>query len=57
MEVRDNCPPFILSAIYAIPKFNIRQLLWSSLYDIMCSIDMSWIVYGDFNKVTCQGEK
>ncbi|XP_057250155.1 uncharacterized protein LOC130591221 [Beta vulgaris subsp. vulgaris] len=57
VEVRDNTPPFILTAVYASPRFNTRTLLWSNLYDMAESIDLPWIVFGDFNEVTCQAEK
>ena len=58
VEVSSNpSPPFILTAVYASPRFNTRSLLWSNLRDMADTIVLPLIVFGDFNEVTCQAEK
>lgn len=49
--------PFFLSAIYASPKFINRKLLWDNLRDVAVSVNMPWLLIGDFNDVVCQSEK
>ncbi|KAK8704418.1 hypothetical protein V6N13_048040 [Hibiscus sabdariffa] len=41
--------PFLATFIYVSPHRSLRQDLWKHLVDLSCSINMSWVVLGDFN--------
>lgn len=57
VEVRAFNKSFILSAIYASPKFHSRKLLWSDLLSFSVNINKPWLVVGDFNEVKNKSEK
>lgn len=57
MEVRKLSKSFLLSSIYASPKFESRKLLWNDLHDFASTVNLPWIVIGDFNEVVCQSEE
>ncbi|XP_074278178.1 uncharacterized protein LOC141601774 [Silene latifolia] len=48
---------FLLSAIYASPKFKYRRNLWNELITLSHNLRTPWVCVGDFNEVTCAGEK
>ncbi|XP_074266081.1 uncharacterized protein LOC141588541 [Silene latifolia] len=48
---------FLLSAVYASPKFRLRKILWSDLINVAASHDLPWVCLGDFNEVTCSTDK
>ncbi|XP_028788532.1 uncharacterized protein LOC114744533 [Neltuma alba] len=48
---------FFLTAIYAIPHSNNRQLLWNSLRHFSSAISKPWVVYGDFNDILHASER
>ncbi|OMO50810.1 reverse transcriptase [Corchorus capsularis] len=48
---------FLLSVIYASPILEIRRRLWDSLIEFAGSVDVPWLVMGDFNDVLSSNEK
>ncbi|GKV25513.1 hypothetical protein SLEP1_g34945 [Rubroshorea leprosula] len=48
---------WFFSGVYGRPQFDIRSLLWHELSDMAKHINLPWIIAGDFNDVTEQGEK
>lgn len=57
VEVRNLNHTFVLSAIYANPRYATRKLLWKELCDMAGSVTHPWLVLGDFNEMINQGEK
>lgn len=45
------------SAIYANTDLNKHLKLWDELYGLANSIDMDWLVAGDFNEIIQASEK
>ena len=54
IEVRSLRKSFILSSIYASPKFGLRKHLWEDLKTMSAHINKPWLVFGDFNEVVNQ---
>ncbi|OMO51807.1 reverse transcriptase [Corchorus capsularis] len=48
---------FLLTIVYASPILEIRRRLWSSMVDFSESVDVPWVVMGDFNDVANSSEK
>lgn len=48
---------FILTAIYASLRFNIRKSLWRKLEQISSYINLPWLLMGDFNEIASSNEK
>ncbi|GKV08919.1 hypothetical protein SLEP1_g20489 [Rubroshorea leprosula] len=48
---------WFFSGVYGRPHFDIRSLLWHELSDMAKHVNIPWIIAGDFNDVTEQGEK
>lgn len=42
---------WLLSAVYASPRFAERRLLWENLSSVVGLHSLSWVVIGDFNEV------
>ncbi|XP_050242398.1 uncharacterized protein LOC126691394 [Quercus robur] len=55
--VRSQSLSWIISAIYASPKFIERCMLWENLKLIATLHDLPWALMGDFNEVIIEGEK
>ena len=49
--------PFLLTAIYASPNFSKRKILWNSLKNFASSVDLPWILLGDFNEMLEENDK
>ncbi|KAI9125072.1 hypothetical protein K1719_003688 [Acacia pycnantha] len=49
--------PFILTAVYATPQENLKQILWQSLLNFSLSMSMPWVVFGDFSDVLSPSER
>lgn len=57
VEVSHSTNSFVLSAIYASPKYVSRKLLWQDLCKMSESITYPWLAIGDFNEIISQDEK
>ena len=57
VEVLSSNTSFVLTSIYASPKFNIRQNFWNDLKIFAQNLNKPWLVVGDFNEVMNQSEK
>lgn len=57
IEVRNSKQKWLLSAVYASPRFNERELLWENLETIAVETKWPWLVTGDFNELLFQEEK
>ena len=42
---------WLLSAVYASPRFAESRLLWENLSSVVGLHSLSWVVIGDFNEV------
>ena len=49
--------PFLLTAIYASPNFSKRKILWNYLKNFASSVDLPWILLGDFNDMLEENDK
>ena len=49
--------PFLLTAIYASPNFSKRKILWNYLKKFASSVDLPWILLGDFNDMLEENDK
>lgn len=56
-RVKVNNLFFILSAIYARPKYDIRKNLWTSLSTAFTNLSLPWLLMGDFNDIASTKEK
>ncbi|XP_028109540.1 uncharacterized protein LOC114308198 [Camellia sinensis] len=54
---RDNHSDWILSSIYVSPNPRVRDNLWENLEAAADNINHPWLMAGDFNDITSQGEK
>ena len=57
IQVRSQSLSWIISAIYASPRFVERCMLWENLKLIATLHDLPWAIKGDFNEVITEGEK
>ena len=57
IRVRSQSLSWIISAIYASPRFAERCLLWENLKLIASLQDLPWALMGDFNEVLSEEEK
>lgn len=57
LQVQSLPSSWILSAIYASPKFKNRCILWENLEKVSDHHDLLWILMGDFNEVLEESEK
>ena len=57
IRVRSQSLSWIISAIYASPRFAERCLLWENLKLIANLHDLPWALMGDFNEVLTEEEK
>lgn len=57
LEVRNSDRPFLLSAIYASPRFNERKVLWENMEMISEHVLKPWVAFGDFNEVLSEAKK
>lgn len=51
MEAPNFSFSWILSAMYASPRYREHCLLWGNLEAIAQALDIPWIVLGDFNEI------
>lgn len=49
-KIQVNLNIFVLTALYASPILTFRKFLWEGLYDLANSINLPWIIIGDFEK-------
>jgi hypothetical protein len=57
VRVSPSSSPWLLSAIYASPRFADRLVLWNNLKLIADSHNIPWAVMGDFNDIVSSDEK
>lgn len=57
LQIQVSYNIFILTALYASPKFNIRKNLWHKLSNIASFISLPWLLMGDFNEISHPREK
>lgn len=57
VEVCSSSKSFVLSSVYASPKYVNRKHLWQELSNMAGNVNCPWLVIGDFNEITNQGEK
>lgn len=48
---------FCVTALYAIPNSNHKQILWNNLSGLASSMMLPWTVLGDFNDVASLNER
>ena len=49
--------PWLLSAIYASPRYAERRLLWENLESVSDLHSLSWVIASDFNEVLMGEDK
>ncbi|KAI9080706.1 hypothetical protein K1719_037372 [Acacia pycnantha] len=52
-----SVPLLFLTAIYAVPNANNRELLWSNIWRLSKGITDPWSVVGDFNDISSIDER
>ncbi|XP_030970777.1 uncharacterized protein LOC115991179 [Quercus lobata] len=57
IRVRSQSFTWLISAIYASPRFEERCMLWNNLRMLANMHDLSWALMGDFNEVLSVDEK
>ena len=57
--VKVNSPAltFLLTAVYASPNFAKRKIFWNYLENLIATINLPWVLLGDFNDMTSEDEK
>ena len=48
---------FLLTVIYAFPNFNKKKILWNYLKILAPSVNLPWVLFGDFNDMLVEDEK
>ncbi|XP_030942467.1 uncharacterized protein LOC115967498 [Quercus lobata] len=57
IQVRSQSFTWLISAIYASPRFEERCMLWNNLRMLANMHDLPWALMGDFNEVLSANEK
>ena len=57
VKVPSQSHNFLLTAIYASPNFNKRKMLWEYLKNLAPSVNLPWVLLGDFNEMLAEDEK
>ncbi|XP_023917015.1 uncharacterized protein LOC112028551 [Quercus suber] len=57
IRVRSQSLTWLISAIYASPRFEERCILWNNLRILANMHDLPWALMGDFNEVLAAEEK
>ena len=57
VKIPTNSCNFLFTAIYASPNFNKHKILWNYLKDLSPSVNMYWVILGDFNDMLAKDEK
>ena len=57
--VKVNLPPLTLlfTVVYASPNFAKRKIFWNYLENLVATINLPWVLLGDFNDMTSKDEK
>lgn len=53
----NNEQPFLFTAVYGNPHICLRKSLWPDLSNIALSVDIPWLIAGDFNAFMFSHEK
>lgn len=51
LEVQVKSHTFILTAIYASPKFRVRKYYWDRMSNLSNYIALPWLIMSDFNDI------
>lgn len=57
VQLANGGPRFLFTAVYALNDAPLREPLWVDIQRISASVDMPWLVAGDFNTMLVRGEK
>ena len=57
VKVCQSSLSWIISAVYASPRFRERRLLWQNLCEVAALHSMPWIILGDFNECLSSEDK
>jgi hypothetical protein len=57
VKVRSSNFSWLLSAIYASPRFLERKILWDNLSQVASLHNLPWLLAGDFNEVLSSEDK
>ena len=57
VQVRSQPLNWLISAIYASPRFAERCVLWDNLKMLASLHNLPWAIMGDFNEVIAEEEK
>jgi hypothetical protein len=57
IKVRSSNFSWLLSSIYASPRFRERKILWENLIHVASLHNLPWLLAGDFNEVLSSEEK
>nr|XP_023878277.1 uncharacterized protein LOC111990725 [Quercus suber] len=57
VQVKSSNTSWIISAIYASPRYVDRRLLWDNLTTVASLHNLPWIMLGDFNEMLNNSEK
>jgi hypothetical protein len=57
VKVRSSNFSWLLSAIYASPRFLERKVLWDNLSQVASLHNLPWLLAGDFNEVLSSEDK
>ena len=57
IQVCNSDSTWIISSVYASPRFMERKILWSNLSEVAKVHNLSWLLLGDFNETLCGNDK
>ena len=57
VKVCQSSLSWIISAVYASPRFREHHLLWKNLCEVAALHSMPWIIFGDFNECLSSEDK
>ncbi|XP_075658633.1 uncharacterized protein LOC142628410 [Castanea sativa] len=57
VKVSSSNLSWLLTTIYASPRFQERSILWNNLMEVAANHNLPWIMMGDFNEVLMGSEK
>lgn len=57
VKVSNSNFSWLLSTIYASPRFHERSIVWSNLANVAANHELPWVMMGDFNEVLMSSKK
>lgn len=57
LEIKSGTQKWICTSIYASPNYTTRAIFWQHLCDLSRSLDLPWLLMGDWNEILLPGEQ